>query len=143
MKKLFIALIISISTIGAMKAQGGISISNFNAEKTSNSELLVTVDYSFSREVDTKNMVIQAFPIMKNGKANYKAVNFDSQGLEVGDHHASFKISKKTGGKGFSSEGIRVCMINMKSIIMCEEFPFEMSWYEPKTVPPTKSFPFL
>jgi len=135
MKKLFIILMIGVSTISVIKAQGGISISNFNAENVSNIELLISVDYSFSREIDTKDMVIQAFPVMKHGKANYKSVLFESHPLEVGDHHVSFKIKKKPGGKDFRSEKIKVCMINRRSVLLCKEFPFTMLWNELETSP--------
>ncbi len=142
MKKLFITLMICASTISVVVAQNGISISNFSAENVSSSELLITVDYRFSRKISTKGMIIQAFPVMKEGKANYKGVLFESHSLEVGDHQVSFKISKKLGGKDFNSGSIRVCMINGKSIILCEEFPFTMSWNEPETTSTTEIISF-
>ncbi len=142
MKKLFIRLMICVSTVGIIEAQEGISISNFNAENVSNSELLISVDYRFSREIDTKDMFIQAFPVMNNGKANYRSVLFERHPLESGDHQVSFKISKKPGGKDFNSESIRVCMINRKSILLCEEFPYTMSWNEPGIASTTKIISF-
>ncbi len=85
MKKLFITLMICASTISVVVAQNGISISNFSAENVSSSELLITVDYRFSRKISTKGMIIQAFPVMKEGKANYKGALFES--------HSSFSLA--------------------------------------------------
>ncbi|MCW5515430.1 hypothetical protein [Muriicola sp. Z0-33] len=128
MKSLLLTILMSITAMSFIQAQGGISIHNFNAENLSSSEIEVSVEYSFSREVDTKGMVIRAFPVMADGKANYRDVLLESHQIEVGNHNASFKISKKPGGKDFSSESIKVCMIANRSIILCEAFPFPMTW---------------
>ncbi len=130
MKKLILTLIISITIIGIIEAQEGISLSNFNAEKISNSELLISINYVLSEEIDSKDIFIQANPVMKDGRNIYKSVVIDRQPIDVSDHQVSFKISKKPGGKDFSSESIRVCVTKSRSILLCEEFPFLMLWNE-------------
>ena len=130
MKKLILTLIISITIIGVIEAQEGISLSNFNAEKISNSELLISINYVLSEEIDSKDIFIQANPVMKDGRNIYKSVVIDRQPIDVSDHQVSFKISKKPGGKDFSSESIRVCVTKSRSILLCEEFPFLMLWNE-------------
>jgi len=92
--------------------------------------------------MDTKDLNIQAYPVMQDGKANYRDVLFERHAIELGDHQVSFKISKKPGGKNFNSESIRVCMINKRSILLCEEFPYTMSWLEAKTASKTKILSF-
>lgn len=130
MKKFILTLIISIITIGVIEAQEGISISNFNAEHISNSELLISINYILSEEIDSKDIFIQANPVMKDGRNIYKEVLIDRQPIEASDHLVSFKISKKPGGKDFSSESIRVCVTASRSILLCEVFPFSMLWSE-------------
>ncbi|EAR01998.1 hypothetical protein [Maribacter sp. HTCC2170] len=142
MKNLFITLIICVSTIGVVEAQGGISFSNFNAEKISNSELLISIDYVLSEEMESKEIFIQANPVLKDGRNIYKEVFLDRKPLEASNHQVSFKISKKPRGKGFRSESIRVCVTESRSILLCEEFPFIMSWNETEAFPKAKIISF-
>lgn len=121
---------IGVSSIGIVTAQKGISISNFIAEKISSSELLISVDYSLTKETDSKDIFIQANPVMKDGRFIYKEVIIDRQPLEANNHQVSFKITKKPGGKDFSSESIRVCVTTNRSILLCEVFPFSFIWSE-------------
>lgn len=130
MKNLIITLIISITTIATIEAQEGIRLSNFNAEKISNTELLISINYVLSEELDSKDIFIQANPVTKGGRNIYKEAVINRQTLEVGNHQVSFKISKKSGGKNFSSESIRVCVTESRNILLCEEFPFSMVWSE-------------
>ncbi len=130
MKNLVITLIICVSTLGVATAQEEVSISNFSAEKISSSELLISVDYSLTKETDSKDIFIQANPVMKDGRFIYKEVVIDRQPLEANNQQVSFKITKKTGGKDFSSESIRVCVTSNKSILLCEVFPFSIIWSE-------------
>lgn len=142
MNKLYFILLIGIITINTIEAQKKFSISNFSADNISESEIVITVDYSYSGETDSKGIFIQANPVMKDGRYIYKEVVVDQQPLEVGNHQVSFKISKKPGGKGFRSESLRVCVTESRSILLCEEFPFIMTWDEPKNASITRIISF-
>jgi hypothetical protein len=128
MNKLYFTLLIIIVSINTIEAQKKISISNFSANDISDSELLITVDYSYSGETDSKEIFLQANPVMIDGRYIYKEVVVDHLPIESGDHQVSIKISKKPGGKDFNSASIRVCMTASRSILLCEVFAFTKSW---------------
>lgn len=150
MKKLIITVLIAVIAICTVEAQEkisisnfkqeGISISNFKADNLSDSELLITVDYSYTGDVESKDIFINAFPIMNDGIANFREVSVEQIPIEAGNHQANMKISQKPDGKNFSSESIKICVLAKRHSILCEEFPFAKSWINTENPAKINSF---
>lgn len=140
MNKLYFILLFGIITIYTIEAQKNFSIGNFSADDISDSELSITVDYSYAGEADLENIFIYAVPQDNNGKVFFKDVLMERIPLEIGNNQVSLKISKRPEGKNFLSESIKVCMIAKRSEILCEEFPFNKSWNDIVTTAMINSF---
>ena len=106
----------------------GISISNFMAKNISDSELIVTVDYSFNGKTGSEDIFIHAFPEMEDGSYNFRDVNIEKVQLKPGNNQVSLKIIKRPQTKNFSSKSIKICMIAFRSEILCQKFPYTKSW---------------
>jgi len=117
-----------------------ISISNFMADHISDSELIVTVDYSFNGKTGSKDIYIHAFPEMEDGSYNFRDVDIAKVPLKPGNNQVSLKIIKRPQTKNFSSKSIKICMIAFRSEILCQKFPFTKSWKSTIKIPKIISF---
>lgn len=108
----------------------GISISNFNAEHISDEEIKVSVDYSYVGETDPKKKFIYAFP--QDGEGNSMSRNVDTEliPLKIGNNQVSFTIKKRLKIENFISHSIKLCMLEIKREIYCQEFSYKKSWKE-------------
>lgn len=118
---------ICVSTIAVVKAQEKISISNFRVEDVSDSEINVTVDYKYVGQTG-KEFSIYAYPQNGEGKSMSRNIKTNLIPLKNGNNSASFTITKRSPGKDFRSESIKICMLKVKQFIFCEEYSLSKSW---------------
>ncbi|MCH7724052.1 MAG: hypothetical protein IIC76_12090 [Bacteroidetes bacterium] len=115
----------------AIMEEKGISISNFIAEHISDTEIKVTVNYSYVGRTNPKEFFIYAFPQDGGGKSMAENVNTEWIPLKTGNNHVSFTITKRLHGKNFTSQNINICMLAIKRKIYCQDFLFTKSWKTP------------
>lgn len=98
------------------------------AEDISDTELQVTVEYNYTGKAGSKDIFIHAFPVGSDGASNFRDVEIEKIPLKSGTNQVSLSITKRPHTKEFTSKRIKVCMVEIRSLILCKEISFEKSW---------------
>ncbi|MDO6439422.1 hypothetical protein Q4534_18500 [Cyclobacterium sp. 1_MG-2023] len=94
----------------------------------SDKQLQVKVEYKYTGKTGSNDTFIHAFPVTSDGKSNFKEVYIEKIPLESGINQVSLLITKRPKTEVFTSESIKVCMMESRSLILCVESSFEKSW---------------
>jgi hypothetical protein len=98
------------------------------ADHISDSEISVTVDYNYSGKKKPTEFFIYAFPQNGEGSSMSRNVNTELIPIKTGNNQATFVITKRNESKNFTSNSIKICILEIKRKIYCKEFEFTKSW---------------
>lgn len=94
----------------------------------SDKQLQVNVEYNYTGKAGSNDTFIHAFPVVSDGESNFKNVDIEKTPLKSGINQVSLLITKRPKTKAFTSESIKVCMMESRNLILCGEYSFEKSW---------------
>ncbi|AKP49547.1 hypothetical protein [Cyclobacterium amurskyense] len=131
-KWIALVIVVNLSIQNAIaqskKASNASELKILEVVAISDKQLQVNVEYNYTGKAGSNDTFIHAFPVESDGESNFKEVDIEKVPLKSGINQVSLLITKRPKTKAFTSESIKVCMMESRNLILCGEYSFEKSW---------------